>query len=180
MDIPELDRLLDNEYLGDLSTRSIEEIRAMRAESQTVETGLSYVRRLAQGRLDIVAADLRRRREGGDPPDLHSLVDHLPEILGEGIHAPGVGRLPTLMAPGDDEVTRQLTARLDAIVDANTLGALEQLDDGEALALTSRLADLERQVSARRQALFTRIDALQAELTRRYKTGEASVESLLK
>ena len=41
-------------------------------------------------------------------------------------------------------------------------------------------ADLERQVSERRQALFTRIDALQAELTRRYKTGEASVESLLK
>jgi hypothetical protein len=180
MDIPELDRLLDNAYTGDLASRSIEEIRAMRAEAQAVETGLSYVRRLAQGRLDIVAADLRRRREGGDPPDLHSLVEHLPEILGERVHAPGVGRLPTLMAPRDDEVTRQLTSRLDAIVDANTLGALEQLDDDEALALTNQLADLERQVSERRQALFTRIDALQAELTRRYKTGEASVESLLK
>ena len=127
MDIPELDRLLDNAYTGDLASRSIEEIRAMRAESQAVETGLSYVRRLAQGRLDIVAADLRRRREGGDAPDLHSLVEHLPEILGERVHAPGVGRLPTLMAPRDDEVTRQLTSRLDAIVDANTLGALEQL-----------------------------------------------------
>jgi hypothetical protein len=179
MDIPELDRVLDNAYVGDLESRSIEEIRAMRAESQAVETGLSYVRRLAQGRLDIVAADLRRRREGGDPPDLHSLVEHLPEILGEHVHAAGVGRLPTLMAPRDDEVTRQLTARLDAIVDANVLGALDQLDDDEALALTNQLADLERQVSERRQALFTRIDALQAELTRRYKTGEASVESLL-
>lgn len=179
MDIPELDRVLDNAYVGDLASRSIEDIRAMRAESQAVETGLSYVRRLAQGRLDIVAADLRRRREGGDPPDLHSLVEHLPEILGEHVHAAGVGRLPTLMAPRDDEVTRQLTARLDAIVDANILGALDQLDDDEALALTNQLADLERQVSERRQALFTRIDALQAELTRRYKTGEASVESLL-
>ena len=56
MDIPELDRLLDNAYTGDLASRSIEEIRAMRAESQAVETGLSYVRRLAQGRLDIVAS----------------------------------------------------------------------------------------------------------------------------
>ena len=179
MDIPELDRLLEAGYLDNLRSRSIEEIRAMRAECQVVETGLSYVRRLAQGRLDIVAADLRRRRDGGDPPDLHSLVEHLPEILGERVHAAGVGRLPTLMAPRDDEVTRQLTARLDAIVDANILGALEQLDDDEALALTSQLADLERQVSERRQALFTRIDALQAELTRRYKTGEATVESLL-
>jgi hypothetical protein len=180
MDIPELDRLLDDAYLRDLTSRSIEEIRAMRAECQAVETGLSYVRRLAQGRLDIVAADLRRRREGGEPPDLHSLVEHLPEILGEHVHAPGVGRLPTLMAPGDDAVTRQLTSRLDAIVDANTLGALAELDDDEVQALTARLGELERDVSQRRQAFFTRIDALQAELTRRYKTGEASVESLLR
>jgi hypothetical protein len=179
MDIPELDRLLDDAYVRDLTSRSIEEIRAMRAECQVVETGLSYVRRLTQGRLDIVAADLRRRREGGEPPDLHSLVEHLPEILGEHVHASGVGRLPTLMAPGDDPVTRQLTSRLDAIVDAHALGALGELDDGEVNALTARLAELEREISERRQAFFTRIDALQAELTRRYKTGEASVESLL-
>jgi hypothetical protein len=179
MTIPELDRLLDDAYLGDLPSCSIEEIRGKRAECQVVETGLSYVRRLVQGRLDIVAADTRRRREGGEATDLHSLVEHLPEILGEHVHAPGVGRLPTLMAPGDDAVTRQLTSRLDGIVDANTLGALAELDDSEVQALTSRLAEFEFEVSAHRQALFTRIDALQAELTRRYKTGEASVESLL-
>ena len=179
MNIPELDRLLDDAYLDDLQSRSIEEIRAKRAECQAVETGLSYVRRLAQGRLDIVAADARRRRDGGQASDLHTLVEHLPEILGERVHAPGVGRLPTLMAPGDDAVTRQLTSRLDAIVDANTLGALADLDAAEVRTLTSRLAELETEVSAHRQALFTRIDALQAELTRRYKTGEASVESLL-
>jgi hypothetical protein len=34
-------------------------------------------------------------------------------------------------------------------------------------------------VSEQRQALFERIDALQAEITRRYKTGEASIDSLL-
>jgi hypothetical protein len=34
-------------------------------------------------------------------------------------------------------------------------------------------------VSSHRHDLFTRIDALQAEITRRYKTGEASVDSLL-
>lgn len=179
MDIPELDRLLGDAYLSDLQSRSIDEIRAKRAECQAVETGLSYVRRLVQGRLDIVAADTRRRRQGGEAPDLHSLVEHLPEILGEHVHAPGVGRLPTLMAPGDDAVTRQLTSRLDSIVDANTLGALADLDDAEIHALTSRLADFETEVSAHRQALFARIDALQAELTRRYKTGEASVETLL-
>ena len=34
-------------------------------------------------------------------------------------------------------------------------------------------------ISAERRTLFATIDALQAEITRRYKTGEASVESLL-
>ena len=34
-------------------------------------------------------------------------------------------------------------------------------------------------MSSQRHALFERIDALQAEITRRYKTGEATVDSLL-
>jgi len=177
--IPEIDRLLDDGYLGDLSQRSIEQIRSMRAECQVVETDLSFVRRLVQGRLDIVAADVRRRREGGEPGDLHSLVEHLPEILGEEVHAAGVGRLPQLMAPGDDAVVAQLTSRLDTIVDANTLGSLPELSDDDVMDLTHRLAELEHEVSRQRRAMFGRIDALQAELTRRYKTGEASVESLL-
>ena len=38
----------------------------------------------------------------------------------------------------------------------------------------------EAELSARRRTLHERIDVLQAEITRRYKTGEASVESLLR
>jgi len=41
------------------------------------------------------------------------------------------------------------------------------------------LAGFERTVSALRRTLFDRIDAIEAELTRRYRTGEASVDSLL-
>ena len=44
---------------------------------------------------------------------------------------------------------------------------------------SEKLSAYEADVSARRKALFEQIDALQAEITRRYKTGEASVESLL-
>ena len=42
------------------------------------------------------------------------------------------------------------------------------------------LDQFEQQVSGRRRELHQRIDALQAEITRRYRTGEASVETLLK
>ena len=37
-----------------------------------------------------------------------------------------------------------------------------------------------REAAKRRRTLHERIDVLQAEITRRYKTGETSVESLLR
>ena len=66
----DLERLLEPDYLGDLQSRSIEEIRAMREECRHAEDGLSYVRRQAQGRLDIVASELTRRAEGKGPSDV--------------------------------------------------------------------------------------------------------------
>ena len=172
----ELDRLLDPSYLGELEARPIEEIRAMRAECQQVEAGLSYLRRLVQGRLDIVAAELSRRIEGLEPSDLASLVDQLPEILGHNVQAPGLGRLPSNLEPPEDP---ELTTELDGILHAQSLTGLGHIDDDELRLLVDRLTDYEHTVSSRRRALFDHIDALQAELTRRYKTGEASVESLL-
>jgi hypothetical protein len=53
------------------------------------------------------------------------------------------------------------------------------MTDADLAGLAHDLAAFERKVSEQRRAFFDRIDALQAELTRRYKTGEASVESLL-
>ena len=172
----DVERVLAPEYLGDVTSRPLEEIRAMRAECRTIEDKVSYLRRLVQGRLDIVAADQRRRAEGGAAGDLPSLVDRLPEILSDKVHAPGPGRLPTSVMPPDDD---ELTAELDAVAGPGALDSLESLSDDEAAALAERLQAFERQVSDRRKALFGRIDALQAELTRRYKTGEASVTSVL-
>src|SRR5687767_4568496 len=100
---PQLERLLEPGYLGDLQGRPLEEVRAMRSECQQVEVGLSYLRRLAQARLDIIAGELRRRTDGGDPNDLSDLIGKLPEILADRVHAPGLGRLPQHLAPGDSE-----------------------------------------------------------------------------
>jgi hypothetical protein len=159
--------------MDDLSTLSLDEVRARRAALQSDEVGLSYLRRLVQGRLDIVAAAARNR--GGS---MSSLVDELPGILGEHVHAPGTGRLPTLMAPSADDEAR-LRAELDAVVAPEILTALDRLDDDELADLVDRLNAFEREISERRRDVHRDIDALQAELTRRYKTGEADVESLL-
>ena len=70
----DLAALLDPDYLGDLTSRTMDDVRAMRTECQEVETGLSLLRRMVQGRLDIVGVELTRRAEGGDPADLPDLI----------------------------------------------------------------------------------------------------------
>lgn len=172
----DVDRVLQDDYLGDLPSRPIEHIRAMRAECRAVEDKVSYLRRMVQGRLDIVAADLRRRSEGGSPADLSSLVDQLPDILGSESRAAGPGRLPSGLVSVDDD---DLTADLDVVAGPGVLDALPELTDEAVADLARRIGDLEREVSSRRKGLFSRIDALQAELARRYRTGEANVGTVL-
>jgi hypothetical protein len=176
----ELDRLLDPDYPGDLQGRSIEEIRTMRDDCRRAEDGLSYVRRQAQGRLDIVAAELSRRAEGKGPSDAADIVDMLPQILGQRVSAPGKlaeVRTTNLEPPGD---IGPLIVELEGILHESSLFGLGQISDEELRQLLDRLTEYERVVSERRRALHDRLDALQAEIVRRYKTGEVSVESLLR
>ncbi len=44
----------------------------------------------------------------------------------------------------------------------------------------TELADLELEISSLRRSLFDRIDTIQAELTRRYRDGETTVDDLLR
>lgn len=173
----ELDRILSGDDWGDLAARSLDDVRSMRATCQAVETGVSYLRRLVQGRLDIVGVELQRRREGGDPGDLATLISRLPEILADHTRAPGSGRLPQLMAPG--EIDPALSAKLDALDEGHDVASLPTLSDEALGELRERLSELEHEVSGVRRQLFDRLDTLQAEITRRYRSGEASVESLL-
>lgn len=172
----DVDRVLRDDYLGDLTHRPLDEIREMRAECRAIEDKVSYLRRIVQGRLDIVAADLRRRADGTSPGTLHTLVDSLPDILSEKVHAGGTGRLPSGLVPPDDD---DLTDDVDRLAGPNTLGHLPELSDDDVAALARTIGDLEREVSDARRALFGRIDALNAELVRRYGNGEADPGSLL-
>jgi hypothetical protein len=174
----ELERILGGSYLAGIESAPIESVRAKRAECQGVETGLSYLRRLAQGRLDVMAAELRRRGEGAAASDLAQLVSDLPETLSDHTRNPGAGRLSPTLDPGDADP--DLTAELDEAVSGSDIDSLPTLDDGAIAAALARVEDVEHRISATRRDVLDRVDALQAELTRRYRTGEASVESLLR
>lgn len=169
------DRVLRDDYLGDLTGRPIEDIRAMRDEVRSIEDNVSYRRRIIQGRLDIVASDLRRRASGGSPSDLGALVEQLPEILSDKVTAGGTGRLPTGLIPPDDDVT----ADVDRVAGPDVLGDLPELTDEDVAELARTIGALEREVSDYRRGLFSRIDALNAELARRYGNGEADPGGLL-
>src|SRR3954469_18532241 len=97
--MPTLDGVLAPSYLEGLQAKDLDEVRSMRDGAQRVETGVSYLRRLAQGRLDIVNGELTRRREGGAPGDLADLIARLPDILAEHSRGPGTGRPPTDLQP---------------------------------------------------------------------------------
>ncbi len=172
--------LLAPDYLAGLSALPIEGVRSRRSDCQAVEVSLSYLRRMVQGRLDIVLAELKRRQEGDTVHDLSSLVDQLPTILGEHVHAPGNGRLSPLTVVSDPTVDEDLVDQLDQVADANCLSGLPTTSDDEVRALIDRLTTFEREVSGQRRALHERIDALQEELVRRYQSGEATVDSLLR
>ncbi|MCU0268542.1 MAG: hypothetical protein MUF83_07820 [Acidimicrobiales bacterium] len=162
---------------GDLTALPIEEIRSLRADYVTVETGVSYQRRLVQGAVDIVNQELARRAEGGDPVDAAGLVERLPEILGEVPRPPGVGRLPRTLEPV--ELDPGFSQAYEELAGGGRLAQLGELGAVELAELLDALRTLESRISARRTELFGHIDALQTELTRRYRCGEASVDALL-
>lgn len=177
MDQARLEQVLASEWVGDAASLPMEQLRAKRAELQAFEVTLSYQRRMAQGRLDIVAAERRRRQAGEEPLDEEGMVGQLTEILAPHTRAPGSGRLSQLLAPDPADAE---THELDGIAGPGVLAALPRLTEAELEELVTDLAEFEVRCSRLRRELHDRIDQLQGEVVRRYRTGEASVETILK
>jgi anti-sigma-K factor RsiG len=175
----ELDRLFAPDYLQGLHDRSLDELRAMRAECNHAETAVSYLRRVVQVRLDVVQGILAGA--GSGDPDLSGVVEELPAIIGAGPPRPsGPGRLPARLAPDMDAVEADdLTADIDEVLDPGRIGELTSMSQAELRTISERLVGIEGRVSAQRRALHERIDALQAEIVSRYKSGDASPDGLL-
>lgn len=169
--IPDLDRVADAGYVSGLADRSTDELRAMRAECNDLENGVSYVRRLAQGRLDLMVAESNRRASGGGG-DVADLVARLPDLLSDGISASGSGRIAQDLEP-PDEIVGPLTERLDAAVGSSAIADVTDLDDSELVKVVGALRDFEARLSQTRRDLHSTIDLINDELARHYQSGEA-------
>jgi hypothetical protein len=171
--IRRIDRVLAPEYLFGVSKRPLDEVRAMRAETEQEETDLSYLRRLLQGRLDILQAEQARRR--GEGPG-GSLIDSLPQILADDRTAPrGSGRWATVEPSELDSQRRWV----EALVSDSEVSDPSRHDDDTLARLVDVLDHEEREVSRKRRAVQAVMDACTAELGRRYRDGAADVGDLL-
>jgi len=151
---------------------SLVELRALRARLQNDDDAVSYVRRLAQARLDLVQAEKRRRIDGAAES---TLSDELPSILSTHL----TGGAPRPPRPAEDFSSHPLAEQFDALLDHTGDNDLSSLSPDELVGYADALHEFEQARSHERRELFTRIDELSAELVRRYRDGEANVEGLL-
>jgi hypothetical protein len=158
-----LDRVLDPAYLAGLDERSLEDVQAKKAECTELETEVSFVRRLAQARIDILDAERQRRASGGS---LEDLIAGLSRILADQgpRPAPSQAHLPQVMAPSP---TIQWSRGLETLVGDSTLLRLPDLSDEELEDVRRQLADLEREVSTARRSLHDVLHVLERELAER-------------
>lgn len=172
-----LARVLADDYLVGLRDADMTAVRALRSECERLETELSYTRRLLQGRIDILGDELQRRRDGR-PSTAAELIQRLPAILADSPTGgnPRGNRLVRYLAPED---IQRVEHDLDLVL-GMSLAEVAGAGTGDVEAALERLRSTEAEVSSDRRLLHRRLDAIQAEMARRYRDGEADVDSLLR
>lgn len=161
-----------------LASATMRELRDERARLQQVEAQISFVRRQVQGRVDLLDAALRTRSDGAAAADeqLELLLAALPELMNRRTvtrRGASPSQRTTRVVP-DPELLDELEERC-----GGELSHLLDLDDDALGALAGNLTDHERRISDVRRRLHARIDALQAEITDRYRDGRASADQTI-
>ena len=158
-----IDRVLAEDFFDGFSSWPLDELKARKHECQDVENSVSFARRVAQGRLEILRAEHKRRLEGGSIADL---IAALPEILGsEQVRASmGAARYPTALAP---DLEHGWGRGLEAVMADTSLIHLPRLTDEELAERIATLEAFEPEVSGQRSALHAVIDRLELEVGER-------------
>ena len=168
-----IDRIKRADYAQGLEELSLDDVRERRDECRAELEYLSLLRRLVQGRAEILKAEVERRR---DPQDSGSLVDRLAEILApDESHVSSRGAAVQVGVPDDElAIARRRVERLVADAGISDPGSLP--DDSLATAVDLLFSE-ERSVSADRAQVIAVLEAVQDELKRRYKEDVSQVLS---
>lgn len=159
-----IDRIREPSYVQGIDAASLEEVRARRDECMAEREYLSLLRRLVQGRAEILKAELASR--GGDGDD-RSLVDRLSEILASDQPATSRGEAMHVSLPEDEMLLAR--RRIERLVADAGISDPTELDDARLQDAVEVLVAEEHEVSTQRTDVLRVLDVLQDELKRRYK-----------
>lgn len=161
-----IDLVRSPEFTSGLETLSLAELRQRRRTCADLDLEYSYYRRLLQGRLDLLAFEVRRR--SGE--ETRTLIEALPEILASwSANQPGLPerRVP-VEAPDLPAAGRRA---VDHALSDDFLLRLPEMSHEDLAEVQQRLAETEAEISRLRRAVFDASDLLQAELVRRYRAA---------
>ncbi len=175
-----IDRILTPDFAADVSGLALAELRARRQLAEQEEVDLSYARRLLQGRIDLLEAEYQRRACGAAPHSARSdaeLARDLGATLADSQPRADHGRGRHLQTD-PSRVGEHRRAAEQAVADVRASNPSD-LSDRELAAAIERLQFLERDASTSRQQVQVVMDQLTADMTRRYRDGEANVADVL-
>jgi hypothetical protein len=161
-----VDRIRDPGYATGLGHLPLEELREKRDECMAEREYLSLLRRLVQGRAEILKAELGARESGDETAPL---VDRLATILSADEHTRGSARGEALRVGVPEEELLLARRRVERLVADAGLSDPTALDDDALGQAVEVMLSEERQVSEARSEVMRVLDALQEELKRRYK-----------
>jgi hypothetical protein len=175
-----VDRLLQPDVLTHLPQLGNVELLILRDEALAEETEQSYVRKLVQGRLDLLRRE-RDRRAGRvddtlDPAAVHD-DSHLARTLARVLAHAVAHDHPAAVSEAAVDVREWRRAAERAVTDVR-VSDFGHLDDVTLGSIVTRLSGFEREISESRHRVQSALDAIIAEVTSRVETGALSTDDL--
>lgn len=171
-----IDRVTATDFLDDLAQRPVSELRTMRDDCREEEAHLSFARKILQARLDIVRTVVSRRGEGWSGEDL---LEGLPAILADVNQPTTLGEMHVAPVTEPRGTTTDGRRTADWLILDASLGRVPDLSAEELLDLVDRISAEERRVSDLRRVVLDHLDALQAELVRRYSADAGGLSDVV-
>jgi hypothetical protein len=159
-----IDEVLAPGFTDGLEALTEEEVRRRRDLARGEREYLSLLRRLLQGRRDILRDELDRRRTGSEP---QPVVERVVSVLSEGSRGPSRGEAPMVSLP--EEELALARRRVERLISDAHLSDLASLSDEDLQGAIARIEDEERGVSDSRGRVIGAHDALQDDMKRRYR-----------
>jgi hypothetical protein len=156
--------VLEAGFTEGLASLDTSEVRRRRDLARAELEYLSFLRRLLQGRRDLLRDEVDRRRTGGEA---QPVVERVVSVMAEGSRGPSRGEAPMIPMP-EDEIA-MARRRVERLLSDARLSDLEALSDQELDDAAGNIEREEREVSDVRTRVIGVHDSLQEEMKRRLK-----------